>query len=151
VSREGPTVPGKPLGWLITKAAAALGLRLSRAFSEAGLAISPEQYGVLSVVARGSDPSQADVARALGRDGPSVTRLVDGLESGGFLERRRREGDRRAYILAATESGLRVLEVADSISRKEELGLRDILSAGAIPAVETSMARILNRYGNADD
>ncbi len=140
-------VTGRPLGWLITKAAAALSLRLSRSFAETGLPLSPEQYGVLSLVCRGTDLSQAEVARALGRDGPSVTRLVDGLEDGGLVERRRRDGDRRAYLLVATEKGKGICARAEKVIAAEESILRACLPESAIPAMESCMARIVESFG----
>jgi DNA-binding MarR family transcriptional regulator len=135
---------GKPaLGWLVSKAAAALNLRLSRAFADAGIAISPEQYGVLASASRRPGSSQAELARALGRDGPSLTRLTDGLARLGLVAREPREGDRRAYRLVVTSRGKDSLAAAERIVAREERFLAGVLAEGAVKATAEAMSRII--------
>ena len=135
---------GRPaLGGLISKAAAALNLRLSRAFSDAGIAISPEQYGVLASASRRQGSSQADLARTLGRDGPSMTRLTDGLVRAGLVAREPREGDRRAYRLVVTSRGKETLTAAERVVAREERFLAGALAEGAGKAAAEAMSRII--------
>jgi DNA-binding MarR family transcriptional regulator len=143
VSRKEASSAGPPLGWLVTKAAASLGLRLARAFAEAGVAMSPEQYGVLAVAAREPNCSQAEAARALGRDGPSLTRLSDALVRSGFIAKEPNEEDRRAYRLAVTARGREALAAAERVLAREESFIEGVMDAGAKAAVADSMRKII--------
>jgi MarR family transcriptional regulator, transcriptional regulator for hemolysin len=143
LSRKEAVSAGPPLGRLVTKAGSSIGLRLTRAFAEAGVAMSPEQYGVLAVAAKEPNCSQADAARALGRDGPSLTRLSDALVRGGFIAKEPSAGDRRAYRLAVTARGREALAVAERIIAREESFIEGAMDAGAKAAVADSMRRII--------
>jgi DNA-binding MarR family transcriptional regulator len=143
VSRKDSAGSGPSLGWLVTKAASALALRLGRAFSEAGIPMSPEQYGVLSVAAREPGRSLAAAARALGRDGPSLTRLSAALVRAGLSVKEPSAEDRRAYRLAVTARGREALAAAERVVAREEAFLEGALELGAAPAVADSMRRIL--------
>jgi MarR family transcriptional regulator, transcriptional regulator for hemolysin len=65
---------------------------------------------------------QKELAQALGIEGPSLVRLLDGLERRGFIERREDEADRRARGIYLTPTGRelqrRVLGVSDAIQRR---------------------------------
>jgi DNA-binding MarR family transcriptional regulator len=143
VSRKEAPADARPLGWLVTKAASALALRLGRAFAEAGVRISPEQYGVLACAARSPGSSQADVARALGRDAPSLTRLADALERGGFLVKEPDAEDRRAYRLALTAAGKEALAAADRVVAREEAFIEAAIESGAKAPVAEAMRRLI--------
>jgi MarR family transcriptional regulator for hemolysin len=58
---------------------------------------------------------QKDLAAALGIEGPSLVRLLDGLERQGLVERRPDDVDRRAYGLHLTEPGRRLHERVDEV------------------------------------
>jgi DNA-binding MarR family transcriptional regulator len=143
VSRKEASSSGPPLGWLVTKAASSLSLRLSRAFSEAGLALSPEQYGVLALAAREAGSSQADIARALARDAPSLTRLSDALARGGLITKEPKAGDRRAYRLFVTAKGKEVLAGAERVIAREEAFIEAAIDSGARASVADSMRLII--------
>jgi DNA-binding MarR family transcriptional regulator len=143
VSRKESSGAGPQLGWLVTKAASSLSLRLSRAFSEAGLALSPEQYGVLALAAREAGSSQADLARALGRDAPSLTRLSDALVRGGFIAKEPKAGDRRAYRLLVTARGKEALAGAERVIAREEAFIEAAVDSGARASVADSMRLII--------
>jgi len=149
VSRKEGAGSGPPLGWLVTKAASALALRLSRAFAEAGVPMSPEQRGVLSVAAREPGCSLAEAARALGRDGPSLTRLSDALVRSGLAAKEPSAEDRRAYRLAVTARGREALASAERVVAREEAFLEGILEEGARSAVADSMRRIIEAYAKS--
>jgi MarR family transcriptional regulator for hemolysin len=65
---------------------------------------------------------QKELAQALGIEGPSLVRLLDGLERRGIIERREDEADRRARGIYLTPTGRelqkRVLRISDSIQRR---------------------------------
>lgn len=53
----------------------------------------------------GDGVRQKELAAALGIEGPSLVRLLDGLERRGLIERREEEADRRARGIFLTPSG----------------------------------------------
>ncbi|MFN4099063.1 MAG: MarR family winged helix-turn-helix transcriptional regulator [Pararhodobacter sp.] len=64
--------------------------------------------GVLAVVAANPGVTQNDLAASLVLKKSAVTRVVQGLETRGFLTRQRSPADRRANLLTLTEAGKKV-------------------------------------------
>ena len=118
------------LGFLITR----VHLRMHRAFSEvlAPLGIVPAHFGLLTTLATLGPVPQAEVGRRLGISGASVVQMVDHLEAGGLVERRRLEWDRRTQVLhlkpGATEALARAKELAEETlaTRLGDLGVPEI-------------------------
>jgi long-chain acyl-CoA synthetase len=90
------------------------------------------QYRVLSILEKGSTAASA-LASHLVVSPPSVTALVDGLVTRGFVERVSVVGDRRRVEHVLTDKGQNVLAEADAAvnGRLEEI-------AGYLPARERS-------------
>lgn len=81
--------------------------------------------------------TQTELAEALEIEGPTLVRLLDGLEGQGLTERRPVEGDRRAKQIALTEAGralaIQVRRLADDL--REEV-LSDIAEEDLVAATE---------------
>ncbi len=77
--------------------------------------LSGPQYNVLRIL-RGHGPAGVP-CHAIGEQmicrTPDVTRLVDRLESAGWVERRRTPDDRRVVFVAITRAGLQLLAKLD--------------------------------------
>jgi MarR family transcriptional regulator for hemolysin len=58
---------------------------------------------------------QCDLAEKLGIEGPSLVRILDGLEESKFIERKPDSTDRRARRLILTESGREMAEQVEII------------------------------------
>ncbi|HTE85246.1 MAG TPA: MarR family winged helix-turn-helix transcriptional regulator [Dehalococcoidia bacterium] len=72
--------------------------------------ITPPQWGALVRLAERDGQSLSEIgARAL-FDGPTMTGIVDRLEAGGLVERRRDSVDRRVINLYLTERGRSVMD-----------------------------------------
>lgn len=74
--------------------------------------ITAQQYNVLRLLRAaypGSLPSLSLVSRLVSR-APDVTRMLDRLKEGGWIDRARSETDRRAVLVSITDSGLKLLE-----------------------------------------
>ncbi len=70
-----------------------------------GLGITPEQYFMLYRLLLKDGVPQVDLAdNALGHY-PNITRMIDGLEKKGLVERTADPSDRRKYLIKLTESG----------------------------------------------
>ena len=76
---------------------------------DAASGLSPARLSALSVLVFGGPSTLGDLARAEGVRPPTMTRLVQGLERDGFVERAPDPADRRQVHLRATPEGERVL------------------------------------------
>src|ERR1700752_319742 len=73
----------------------------------------------LIYLARAPEPMrQKDLAAALTLDGSSVVRLLDALETAGFIERHGEDRDRRAKIIVPTARGLAIAEQIEAVARE---------------------------------
>lgn len=60
--------------------------------------------------------SQNELASHIGVEGPTLVRLLDGLEKQGFVERKTQNGDRRVNCVHLTKAAQPVLKQITSIS-----------------------------------
>lgn len=81
-------------------------------------AISPARLTALSIINTRSGINQSELADALRITRASVVKVIDTLESLGFVERQSMAGDRRSYALVVTEQG-----------KNELLGMRQRMDA----------------------
>lgn len=66
----------------------------------------PRVFGILAVLAASGPRSQQQLGELLGVNRTIMVKVVDGMEAGGLLERRRNPADRRSYALEPTREGL---------------------------------------------
>jgi len=67
--------------------------------------ITPARYTALTIVASNPGLSQSDLGAALGTARSGAMMVADWLDARGLAERRRRDGDERAWGLHLTEHG----------------------------------------------
>jgi MarR family transcriptional regulator, transcriptional regulator for hemolysin len=94
---------GPPIGLLLSTTSKNVG----RAFNDA-LAVhggSIPIWLILNALKRERRRTQLELARAVGIEGPTMTRHLDGLEQVGLVERRRDPVDRRAVQVQLTRAG----------------------------------------------
>jgi DNA-binding MarR family transcriptional regulator len=101
--------------------------------------ITPARYTALTIVSANPGLSQSDLGAALGTARSGAMQVADWLEARRLAERRRREGDGRAWGLHLTQYGrsflarvkrsvrARDLEFARRLSRSELAQLRRLL------------------------
>jgi DNA-binding MarR family transcriptional regulator len=70
------------------------------------------RLSALSVVVFAGPQTLGALAAAEAVAGPTMTRIVDGLASGGLVERRPDDRDRRAVVIAATPAGESLMRAA---------------------------------------
>ncbi len=76
------------------------------------LALTPAQFGVLTVLRSHPGLGQSSLARALGFDKVTVLRVLRGLQARGLVARAPALGNRRTVSVALTPRGAAVLEKA---------------------------------------
>jgi DNA-binding MarR family transcriptional regulator len=67
--------------------------------------VSMWAYVALTLLARGSAPTQLALAEAMGYDKSRLIKILDGLEADGLISRRPDPADRRARVLELTAEG----------------------------------------------
>jgi len=78
--------------------------------------LRPLGYGTarmeaLSTIARANEPSaQIAIAKRIGIEGPTLTRMLDTLEADGLVVRRQDPNDRRTKLIELTPDGEKALE-----------------------------------------
>lgn len=82
------------------------------------LALTPAQFGVLTVLQAHPGLGQSSLARALGFDKVTVLRVLRGLETRGLVNRSPAEGNRRNMSVSLTHQGLSVLQQAQKPAEK---------------------------------
>lgn len=108
--------------------------------------IAPARLSALSVLVFGGAMSLNNLAKAEQVRPPTMSRIVDALESAGLVRRTVNPQDRRAVVLEATEKGAailwqgrkrRVKFLAKHLSRLSEQERKQI--DGAIKAIQKAM------------
>lgn len=119
-------------------------------FRRQGLDVSPEQWRLLLQLAEHQPQSQGQLADPVLNDYPNITRLIDGLERRGLVEREPDPGDRRSVLVSLTETGKSLLDqwLPDVIEEKAKcydgLTERDVAALQRILA--TMENNILKEY-----
>ncbi|AZQ74391.1 MULTISPECIES: MarR family winged helix-turn-helix transcriptional regulator [Streptomyces] len=107
-----------------------------------GEAVDETTYPVLSGLARTGPRSAADLAGEIGLDRSGVTRRATRLEEAGLLRREPDPDDRRATLLALTETGHRTVRT----TRQRLATLIEASLASWPPEEAQSFARQLHRF-----
>ncbi len=105
------------VGWLMSRAAHALGAALTESLAHLGLNL--RDYAVLiaaeRAVATGGPRTQLALARAARLDKSTMVVALDALEGAGLVERKPDAKDRRARIVEPTDAGRALLARAEEI------------------------------------
>ena len=73
------------------------------------IGLTPALFALLNVLGARQGAIQQQLSSDMGIDPSAMVTLIDKLESAGLAERRRRQGDRRAWEVAITPKGRRTL------------------------------------------
>ncbi|MBN3787944.1 MarR family transcriptional regulator [Burkholderia sp. Ac-20353] len=97
------------------KLVVALGKARNQAASELDatlkdIGINAQQLGILLTLTRDSATSAAALSKLLGVDPSRMTRVLDGLERSGLVQRSRNSADRRVVNVSLTQAGWGTVE-----------------------------------------
>lgn len=116
---------GTPIGLQLARASKTVGRAFNDALVEAGGSLPA--WLILTTLRGGAHASQHELARAIGIEGPTLTRHLDQLEAAGLVRRVPHPDDRRAVRVEPSEAGLelhgRLLEVVIAFNRRLTEGL----------------------------
>jgi DNA-binding MarR family transcriptional regulator len=97
--------------------------RRLRQMQDDALGLNSNQHSAMSVLLNSGDQLMGELAAQEKVQPPSMTRIVNSLEAGGYVARRPDPRDHRQCLVALTESGRQVL-LANRRRRDEWLALR---------------------------
>lgn len=90
-----------------------------------GAKIPSGHFTVLSLIDLNAGINQSMLARCMYLDRSTMVPILDQLESKGWMERRKKPGDRRSYALYLTQQGKKVLKEAGTRVRELEANLAE--------------------------
>lgn len=102
--RKHGALHGNP-GFLLAHTRLRMGRGLQKAFRDAGHEFTGEQWGLLNLVDADPGAHQTALAAMMGRDKPSMSRLLDTMEKRGYLHRRIDPEDRRSHLIELSRAG----------------------------------------------
>lgn len=126
----------------LLRTASVIGRRMSRVIEPHGLSLA--QYNVLRILrGAGEDglPTLAIRNRMI-EEGSTVTRLLDKLESSGFVTRDRNRPDRRQVQCWITEAGLALLTTLDPLIDEADTATFAMLDSSARRQFIDTLAKV---------
>lgn len=99
---------GRSLGLLVSMIRTELVRALESALQREGVGLRFTQFLALKRLAKDGPMCAGELARALDHDAGAMTRVVDQLESKGYVRRQPNEQDRRSLRIAVTDAGMAV-------------------------------------------
>lgn len=126
---DGGIVVDNAIGFWIHRVYQAARNEMFRAFREHGEELTPEQWTVLIRLWEREGQSQSELSDATFRDRPTMSRILDGMEARGLLERRVSSEDARVRLVHLTRHGRalqkRLVPVAEEIVKRMNHGIDD--------------------------
>jgi MarR family transcriptional regulator for hemolysin len=136
---------GPPLGLLLATTSKAVGRAFNGALAESGGSIPI--WLILNALKSEPRRTQLDLARAVGIEGPTLTRHLDGIEQAGLVRRQRGTPDRRAVQVELTRAGHvlhgRLLKAVIGFNQQ----LRSGLSADDVETLRRLLLRLQENVG----
>jgi DNA-binding MarR family transcriptional regulator len=145
---HGRVVVDNAIGFWIHRVYQASRNEMFRAFREIGSDVTPEQWAVLIRLWERDGRSQAELSEATFRDPPTMSRIINGMEARGFLERRVHPEDGRVRSIHLTRRGqqlrTKLVPVAERIVKRMVRGVND-------DALATTRATLRQMFSNLAD
>lgn len=120
--------------------------RLGAALERAGIDDMRPAFGFVIRVLAERDRTLTELAELLAVTKQAAIKVVDEMESRGFVERRPDPSDRRAKVLSLTDRGRRVRRTALTASRRMESELRREVGDDQVDAFRSVLLRFLERH-----
>jgi MarR family transcriptional regulator for hemolysin len=117
--------------------------RLGHLFHDIGL--TQARSSVLLELSRQDEATQIELARVLGIEGPTLVRLIDGLERAGLVERHPCASDRRAKRLRLTAAAGPVIAEMNRILAASRTELLEGVSAKELKITTEVLSLIAER------
>lgn len=80
--------------------------------------ITREQFRILFVLSLTDGLYQTQIANILGKDRPNITRMIDILETNGYIRREKDENNRRILKVFLTDKGKKEIEMVQPLKKR---------------------------------
>ena len=136
---------GELYSFITGMASTAIARRLQKNFKQEGIEITIEQWSVLYHLWKTDGISQQELCNASFRDKPSITRLVDNLETLKLVKRFPSQTDRRSNLIMLTDAAKKLQEKTMELAAKT---LNEALEGVNASDVETAKKVLQQVYDN---
>ncbi len=126
----------------LLKTAGVVRKRIARRLDAFG--VTPQQYNILRIL-RGAGPAglpTLDIGQRLIEETPGITRLIDRMETHGWVARERSRDDRRLVLCRLSPSGLGLLDELDPVIRSSPPEILNRLTEADARTLRSLLARI---------
>lgn len=138
-------VPNIGLGMLLRDANAVFNKVLREELARHDISFS--QYQHLRQLWQADGLAQVELSRRIGIETASSTAVIDQLERGGFIRRKRDPADRRRIIVTLTPAGRALERPLDGCAVAVNMRARNGLSKGDVAALFESIGKIIGNLG----
>ncbi|MBM4276695.1 MAG: MarR family transcriptional regulator [Deltaproteobacteria bacterium] len=132
--------------YLISKVFHKLMTNLQKAFSEAGVEVTPVQAMLLFYLQKKDGSSLTEISSGLMLENPTVTGLIDRLEKLGYVKRVDDPDDRRVYLIFLTEKGNKVANEALPVVKKLNEQMKEGHSKNEIESFKKVLMGAFNKF-----
>ncbi len=140
-----PAPPDNVVGYLLRRAHTLFVAHWQLTFRGAARPITPVQGGMLAVIDARDGLTQAALAKIMNVEGPTLLQSLDRLEQHGYVQRVRRENDRRSYALRLTPLGREVLDAVMAFLPERDAALLTGLSVAERQTLIALLTRIVTQ------
>ncbi|MED4402048.1 MarR family transcriptional regulator [Metabacillus fastidiosus] len=106
--------------------------------------LAPEQHLLIALLLEQEGQSQNEIAKKLGKDKSSVTRMIVSLEKKGYIRRLARKNDRRSVQVYLTEEGRALKDIVNQVSDDT----KKLLEKGFTNEEISELKRLLTKIQN---
>ncbi|MDI7261353.1 MAG: MarR family transcriptional regulator [Thermodesulfobacteriota bacterium] len=132
--------------FLISKVYQKLIINLQKAFSVAGIEVTPVQAMLLFYLQKKDGSSLTEISSGLMLENPTVTGLIDRLEKSGHVKRSDHPNDRRVYLVHLTKKGTLVANKALPIVKKLNEEIKEGYLIKEIEAFKKVLMGAFNKF-----
>jgi len=132
--------------YLISKVFHKLMTNLQKAFSEAGVEVTPVQAMLLFYLQKKDGSSLTEISSGLMLENPTVTGLIDRLEKLGYVKRVDDPDDRRVYLIFLAEKGNKVANEALPVVKKLNEQIKEGHSKNEIESFKKVLMGAFNKF-----
>jgi len=143
-------LPSIPLARLFTMAARSLTDELHLRLTDRGWPALPQAAGYVLLACRDSPTTGNEIAALMRTSKQAASKLLEGLEAAGLVERRRDDGDVRRKVVALTARGRDLLATVEEIYTELEGEWAGVLGEPAVEMVRSHVTTaLLHKFGGS--
>ena len=132
--------------YLLSTARQALIDHTNKSLLKAGIKTTLAQAGVLFLLIQRDMRNMSEFGQIFGIDKSAVTYLIDKLEKNGLVERNVQEGNRRAFLIHITSTGIKEAKKAREIVNGINQEIKTSFDSREIEAYKKVLSGIIEKF-----